>query len=136
MLLLTENALPSGSVATVPWTALNEWPEEFDDPACIPVNLKAWNPVEMDLSDMYWLYKHIISLQESSNGKQFKFFIDNKILASLGPISTNNPLLPTSPPAQSPSVSPAPSKPKLEQKQKFEDNIAIVDKVSKRGKTR
>lgn len=136
MPLLTENALPAGLVAAVPWTALSERIEEFIDPACVPVNLQAWNPAEMDLSDVYWLYEHIISSQESPDGTRFKFIINNKILASLAPVSTDNPPFPTSPPAQSGLVSPAPSKPKLGRKRKLEDKVAIVNEVSKRRKTR
>jgi len=130
MMLITENALPSGLVTTVPRAALSERTEEFIDPACVPVNLQTWNPAEMDLSDVYQLYEHIISSQESPDGTQFKFILNNKILASLAP----DPLPPTSSPTQSTMGSPAPSKLKLGQKWKLEDNVAIIAKVSKNGK--
>jgi len=132
MMLLTENALPSRSVTMVPWVALNEWTEEFIDPACVPVNLQTWNPAEMDLSDVYQLYKHIISSQELPDGTQFKFILNDKILALLAP----DLLPPTSLPTQSTMVSSALSKLKLGQKWKLEDNVAIIAKVSKKWKTR
>ena len=138
MQLLTENALPSGSVDTIPWLALGEQIGQFVHPACLPFNLQTLNLAEMDMSDVYRLYEHIVLLQESPDGIPFHFTIDNTTFTSLAPLAVapNSPLLPAAMPSTpSPTTSPAPEKArgnsptgemKLGRKRKLNDDVVNV----------
>ena len=141
--LLTENALPFRSVDTIPWLALGEQIRQFVHPACLPFNLQTLNLAEMDMSDIYWLYEHIILLQESPDGIPLHFTIDNTIFTSLVPLAVapNGPLLPAAMPSTpSPTTSPAPEKAqgnsptgemKLGRKRKLNNDVANVIKKGK-----
>jgi hypothetical protein len=86
-----DRALPDGSMASIPWAALNKCRDGYIMTSYLPNDLNILKPTEMVPSDIYRLYEHIVKSQQSPDGIPFRFTFDKEILASLARTSVNNP---------------------------------------------
>jgi hypothetical protein len=81
MKYFTEHALPSGVTYDIPWSALDESRDSYVMSVCLPNGLTTLNPLKMAPHDVYRVYEHIVTSQQSPDGIPFKFTIDEKIHA-------------------------------------------------------